>query len=52
MSGALTIALIYASFLAVGWWAPSSRRRRAAPGGSSITAGPTDFMLAGRGLPL
>jgi high affinity choline transporter 7 len=52
MSGALTIALIYASFLAVGWWAHSPRRRRAAPGGASLRAGPTDFMLAGRGLPL
>ncbi len=70
MSGALTIALIYASFLAVGWWAArsthrtshaksgsltaghSTRRRRAAPDGASLSAGPTDFMLAGRGLPL
>jgi high affinity choline transporter 7 len=52
MSGAVTIALIYASFLAVGWLATSTRRRRAAPGRSSLRTGPSDFMLAGRGLPL
>ena len=53
MSGALTIALIYASFLAVGWLAHSTRSRRVAPDGSSLRAGSTeDFMLAGRSLPL
>jgi len=42
MSGAITIALIYASFLAIGWLAA----RRTA-------AGTVDsFMIAGRGLPL
>ena len=47
MSGAAAIALIYASFLAVGWLAARAPRRTAAP-----TAAPADFMLAGRGLPL
>jgi high affinity choline transporter 7 len=53
MNGALTIALIYVSFLVVGWLAHSTRSRRAALDGSSLRAErPAEFMLAGRGLPL
>ena len=52
MSGVATIALIYASFLAVGWLATRSTHRPSRARSGSLTAGPADFMLAGRGLPL
>src|SRR5688500_5451054 len=51
MSGAAAIALIYATFLVVGWLATRSRRRTS-QAAASPTAAPADFMLAGRGLPL
>src|SRR5688572_3745753 len=53
MSGVATIALIYASFLAVGWWAARSTHPTSHAKSGSLRAGATeDFMLAGRGLPL
>ncbi len=53
MSGALTVALIYASFLAVGWWAAHSAHRTSrATSGSPGADRLSEFMIAGRGLPL
>ena len=52
MSGALAIGLIYASFLAVGWWAHSTQRRRRGAGAASPNTDTVEFMLAGRNLPL
>jgi high affinity choline transporter 7 len=49
VTGVAAIALIYASFLAVGWLAQS--RRRAAEA-RSLSAGMADFMVAGRAMPL
>jgi high affinity choline transporter 7 len=48
----LTIGLMYASFMAIGWLAHSTHRRRAAPGDGSLTADATEFMVAGRNMPL
>ena len=48
----LTIGLMYASFLAIGWAAHSTRRRRAAAGDGSLRASVAEFMVAGRAMPL
>ena len=48
----LAIGLMYASFIAIGWLAHSTRRRRAAPGDASLRAGVDEFMVAGRSMPL
>ncbi len=50
MTGVAAIALIYASFLAVGWLAQSARRT--GPASGSLRAGMADFMVAGRAMPL
>ena len=53
MSGLAAIALVYASFLAVGWWAARSTRRAAHATHASLRGDRiADFMIAGRGLPL
>src|SRR5688572_950869 len=55
MTGVAAIALIYASFLAVGWLAHSTRRTSRATSGSlraSGTGAIEDFMIAGRAMPL
>ena len=49
MSGVAAIGLIYASFLAIGWLAHSTRRTSGATSGS---LGVDDFMVAGRAMPL
>jgi high affinity choline transporter 7 len=48
----VTIGLIYASFIGIGWLVHSTRRRRAASGDVSLRAGLDDFMVAGRAMPL
>ena len=49
----LTIGLMYASFLAIGWWAARSiRARRPAAGPPSRAADVAEFMVAGRAMPL
>ena len=49
----IAIGLMYASFMAVGWLAHSTRRRRLESGGASLRAsGADEFMVAGRAMPL
>lgn len=49
----LTIGLMYASFMAIGWLAHSTHRRRTASGAGSLGASRVDdFMVAGRAMPL
>jgi high affinity choline transporter 7 len=49
----LTMAVVYAAFLAIGWWAHSTRLRRREAGAPSLRAGgATAFMVAGRAMPL
>jgi high affinity choline transporter 7 len=48
----LTIGLMYASFLAIGWAAHSTRARRLRAGAPSLGAGVAEFMVAGRAMPL
>ena len=52
MTGAIAIGLIYASFLAVGWWAQAARRTATATSGSLKADRLSEFMIAGRSLPL
>ena len=52
MTGIAAIGLIYASFLAVGWLAHSTRRRQHAASGSLRASGVEDFMVASRAMPL
>jgi high affinity choline transporter 7 len=47
-----TIGLMYASFMLIGWLAHSAHRRRASPGDGSLRADATEFMVAGRNMPL
>jgi high affinity choline transporter 7 len=47
-----TIGLMYASFLAIGWLARSTRARRPAAGPPSLTTDVAEFMVAGRAMPL
>jgi high affinity choline transporter 7 len=47
-----TIAVMYASFIAIGWLAHSTRRRQLESGGASLRADATEFMVAGRAMPL
>jgi solute carrier family 5 (high affinity choline transporter), member 7 len=47
----ITLVLMYASFLAIGWIAHSTRRRRVA-GDASLRADAAEFMVAGRAMPL
>jgi high affinity choline transporter 7 len=48
----LTIGLLYAAFMAVGWLAHSTHRRRTATGSGPGAGGVDDFMVAGRAMPL
>lgn len=48
----LTVGLLYAAFLAIGWLAHSTRRRRLAAAGGSLRADASEFMVAGRAMPL
>jgi high affinity choline transporter 7 len=49
----LTIGAMFAAFLAIGWLAHSTRRRRLAVAGGSLRASDADeFMVAGRSMPL
>jgi solute carrier family 5 (high affinity choline transporter), member 7 len=48
----LTIGLMYASFIGIGWLAHSTHRRRTRSGADSLRAGVDNFMVAGRAMPL
>jgi high affinity choline transporter 7 len=48
----ITIGLMYASFMAIGWLAHSTRRRQAVAGDGSLRDNATEFMIAGRAMPL
>src|SRR5687768_17284813 len=53
MTAFVAIAAIYAAFLGIGWLAHSTRLRRFDAGAASLRAGgATDFMVAGRAMPL
>jgi high affinity choline transporter 7 len=48
----ISIAVLYASFVAIGWLAHQRRRRRSSSGDRSSLAALDDFMVAGRAMPL
>lgn len=48
----LTIGVMFAAFLAIGWLAHSTRRRRLAAAGSLGASDTDEFMVAGRAMPL
>jgi high affinity choline transporter 7 len=48
----ITIGLMYASFIAIGFVAHSTHRRRTRSADGSLRADATDFMVAGRAMPL
>lgn len=48
----ITIGLMYASFILIGWIAHSTQRRRASPADASLRAEAAEFMIAGRAMPL
>jgi high affinity choline transporter 7 len=48
----ITIGLMYASFILIGWIAHSTQRQRASPADASLRAEAAEFMIAGRAMPL